>query len=281
VKDMRKPLVIANWKMFKTQDEAGEFVRAFVERIKGLDGVDTVICPPFTCLAEVGRALREAGARVALGAQDCFWKDEDAYTAQISPRMLVDPAIGCKYAIIGHSEKRGRLGPRKQVPAPELLASLADNDETVNAKTKAALEHRLTAVVCIGETADDRQAGKTRQVVDNQARKGLRGITADQMKSVVIAYEPVWAIGASEPCKPDEAVEVIRHIRGAVSDLFAIDTAENTRILYGGTVKPDNIAGFMEFAQIDGALVGGASLDPEGFAAIVAASREMSSRSRK
>ena len=279
--DMRKPLVIANWKMFKTQDEAGAFVRAFLQQAAGLDEVDTVICPPFTCLTEVGRALREAGARVALGAQDCFWKDEDAYTAQISPRMLSDTAIGCKYAIIGHSEKRGRLGPRKQVPPPELLASLADNDETVNAKTKAALGHALTAVVCIGETADERQACKTRQVVDDQARKALRGITAEQMKSVVIAYEPVWAIGADKPCKPDEAVEVIRDIRGTVSDLFAIDTAENARILYGGTVKADNIAGFMEYEQIDGALVGGASLDPEGFAAIVATSREVSSRSRK
>jgi len=266
---MRKPLVVANWKMFKTTAEAAAFLDGFLGLVEGLQGVDIAICPPFTCLIDVGRALRQAGSRVALGAQDCFWKDDDAYTGQISPAMLVDPAIGCSHAIIGHSEKRGRLGPRKEVPPPEQLATLADNDEAVNAKTKAALGHGLVPIVCVGETAQERDAGQTREVVEKQLRKGLSGISACQASDLVLAYEPVWAIGAGTACQPDQALAVIRDIRAVVSDLFGIDTAENLCILYGGTVKAENIAGLMEYQDIDGALVGGASLDPKGFAAIV------------
>jgi len=278
---MRKPLVVANWKMFKTTGEAAAFLDGFLGMMQGLQGVDMAICPPFTCLVEVGRALRQAGSQVALGAQDCFWKDDDAYTAQVSPRMLADPEVGCKYAIIGHSEKRGRLGPRKEVPPPEQLASLADNDETVNAKTKAALAHGLVPVVCVGENAQERDSGRTRAVVEKQLATCLAGLDASQASSLVLAYEPVWAIGAGTPCQPGQAVEVIRDIRALLSRLFGIDSAEKTRILYGGTVKGDNVGGFMEYQDIDGGLVGGASLDPKGFAAIVKTTLETTSKPRR
>jgi triosephosphate isomerase len=216
---------------------------------------------------------------VALGAQDCFWKNEDAYSGQIAPRMLAD--LGCTHAIVGHSEKRGRLGPRKEPPAPELLMTLADNDDSVNAKAKAALAEGLTPIICVGETREERDANQTRAVVARQVEKALAGLAPEQVAGLVMAYEPVWAIGAGVPCEPADAVKVIGLARETVRRLFGESPAESLRIQYGGTVKPDNVVAFMEYQQIDGGLVGGASLDPDGFAAIVRRAEETIKRQRR
>lgn len=274
---MRRPLIAANWKMFKTVGEAEEFVRQFLPLVDNITGVDAVICPPASALAATKAAL--ADSAVALGGQDCFWKNEDAYTGQVSPRMLVD--LGCSYVIVGHSEKRGRLGPRKNPPPPELLSSLADNDDSVNAKAKAALAEGLTPIICVGETAAERDAKQTEAVVARQVEKALNGLNAQQVSGLVMAYEPVWAIGAGTPCEPDDAVGVIGLVRNTVGRLFGDKAADDIRIQYGGTVKPDNIAGFIQYQQIDGGLVGGASLDPQGFATIMRRAEETIKRQRR
>lgn len=274
---MRRPLIAANWKMFKTAAEARGFVEKFLPLIKGVEGVDVVLCPPASALAATREALGDSA--VALGGQDCFWKNEDAYTGQISPRMLAD--MGCSYVIIGHSEKRGRLGPRKDPPPAELLATLAENDASVNAKAKAALAEGLTPIICVGETDEERDAGQTEAVVARQVQKALDGLTGDQVAGLVMAYEPVWAIGAGTPCKPSDAVKVISVVRETIGRLFGDEASRSVRIQYGGTVKPDNVADFMEYEQIDGGLVGSASLDPEGFATIVRRAAESVKKQRK
>jgi len=263
--------------MFKTVGEAEEFVTAFLPLMKDISGVDVVICPPASALLATKQALE--GSVVALGGQDCFWKNEDAYSGQISPRMLAD--IGCSYVIIGHSEKRGRLGPRKDPPPAGLLSALADNDESVNAKAKAALAERLTPIVCVGETREERDAEQTEAIVARQVERALAGIDAGQVATLVMAYEPVWAIGAGTPCEPTDAVKVVSIVRQTVARLFGKETGDSVRIQYGGTVKPDNIGGFMEYEQIDGGLVGGASLDPRGFATIVRRAAETIKGKRK
>jgi len=274
---MRRPLIAANWKMFKTVGEAEEFVTTFLPLMKDISGVDVVICPPASALLATKQALGDSP--VALGGQDCFWKNEDAYSGQISPRMLAD--IGCSYVIIGHSEKRGRLGPRKDPPPAGLLSTMADNDESVNAKAKAALAEGLTPIVCVGETREERDALQTEAVVARQVEKALAGLDAGQVAALVMAYEPVWAIGAGTPCEPADAVKVVGLVRETVASLFGREAAGTVRIQYGGTVKPENMAGFMEYEQIDGGLVGGASLDPAGFATIVRRAEQTIKRQRK
>jgi triosephosphate isomerase len=267
---MRIPLIAGNWKMYKTQDDAKRFVADFLPLIEDVTGVDVALCPPFTALAATGEALR--GANVALGAQDCFWLEEGAYTGQVAPRMLVD--VGCKYVIVGHSERRGRFGKTPEDWTPQVCGMFADTDATVNLKAKAALAAGLTPIICMGEILAERDQGHTDTVVSGQAHGALSGMTASQVAGLVIAYEPVWAIGTGRTCDSGEANRVIRVIREVVGGAFDAATAAAIRIQYGGSVKPDNAAELMAQPEIDGALVGGASLKPADFAAIVAASQE-------
>jgi len=260
---MRKPLIAGNWKMFKTVEEATAFVVSFALKVAPVRAVEVALCPPFTALAALSQALR--GTSVALGSQDCFWADEGAFTGQTSPTMLKD--LGCRYAIVGHSERRGRFGATEGM-TPAMLSYFADNDETVNLKAKAALKHGITPIICCGELLAERQAKQTDAVVSAQVSAALAGIPATQIAGLVIAYEPVWAIGTGEVCDAAEANRVIGVIRSTVAQVDAA-AADSVRIQYGGSVKPDNITGIMEQPEIDGALVGGASLDPDAFEAIV------------
>jgi triosephosphate isomerase (TIM) len=261
---MRTPIIAGNWKMYKTVSEAVKLVRALSQDTAAIRGVEIVVCPPFTALASVADALADSNVR--LGAQGMFWKEQGAWTSQISPLMLAD--VCCQYVIIGHSETRGRFGTMD----PELQARLSyfsETDETINVKAKAAFAHDLTPIVCCGELLEERKAGKTDNVVSSQMRKDLEGLTADQVKRTVIAYEPVWAIGTGEVCDSAEANRVCGVIRGVVGEIFGQDTADAVRIQYGGSVKPDNAAELLHQPHIDGALVGGASLKAEDFVAII------------
>jgi triosephosphate isomerase len=264
---MRIPLIAGNWKMHKTQPEAARFVADFLPLIEDTAGVEVALCPPFTALAATRDAL--TGASIALGAQDCFWLEEGAYTGQVAPKMLVD--AGCKYVIIGHSERRGRFGKTPQDWTPEVCAMFADSDATVSRKAKAAIAAGLTPIICMGETLAERDRGEADAIVHHQAHCALGGLAPSDVAALVIAYEPVWAIGTGRVCDAGEANRVIALIRSAVRDTFGAEAAAGMRIQYGGSVKPDNAAELLHMPEIDGALVGGASLQPADFAAIVAA----------
>ncbi len=259
---MRKPIIAANWKMFKTIGEAREFVAQFVPLVADVSDVDIVLCPPFTALSAVGEAVK--GSNVRLGAQDIFWKEQGAYTGEVSPLMLKD--VGCDYVIVGHSERRGRFG--KAEFSAELARVFGDNDATVNVKAHAALAHGLTPILCVGETIAERRAGNTDGVVCEQVKVALNGLNSGD---IVFAYEPVWAIGTGEVCDAPEANRVIALIRQTIGEVLGADAAAAIRIQYGGSVKPDNIAELIAQSDIDGALVGGASLEAKSFAAIVKA----------
>ncbi|MGQ9778803.1 MAG: triose-phosphate isomerase [Bacillota bacterium] len=246
---MRRPLIAGNWKMYKTTAEARALVSALVAALQDEERVEVVVCPPFTALAAVAPLL--AGSRIALGAQDVHWEDEGAFTGAISPRMLVD--LGCRYVIIGHSERREYF---------------AETDETVNRKTRAALAHGLTPIVCVGESLAQREAGQTRFFVTGQVRAGLASL-GEKAREIVIAYEPIWAIGTGRSATGADAAEVIGLIRDTLAEMYGAETAAAVRILYGGSVKPENIKEFMTSPGIDGALVGGASLKAESFVPIV------------
>jgi triosephosphate isomerase len=233
-------------------DTAFQLASDIVSRTNDIDGVEKVICPPFIYLATVETAL--AMSTVRLGAQDLHWEDDVAATGEVGPRQLEEL---CDYVIIGHSERRHVLG---------------ETDEAVNRKVKAALETDLLPILCVGETLAEREAGETEDVLLRQARAGLDGV--DVPESFVIAYEPVWAIGTGVPATPDDAADAISLIRGELALLAGESTEEAVRILYGGSVTPDNIAGFLERETIDGALVGGASLKAEVFAAIIETTAE-------
>ncbi|HUT73393.1 MAG TPA: triose-phosphate isomerase [Armatimonadota bacterium] len=263
---MRVPLIAGNWKMHKTQQEAARFVAGLVPLIAEVAGVEVALCPPFTALGATVEALR--GSAVAVGAQDCFWEETGAYTGQVAPHMLKD--AGCKYVIIGHSELRGRFGKEPADWTSQVRALFGETDATVNRKALAALAAGLAPIICLGETLQERDRGETDDVVREQARRALAGMTAEQVAGLVIAYEPVWAIGTGRTCDPDEANRVLGLIRTAARAAFA-DAAATLRIQYGGSVKPDNAAELMRQPEIDGALVGGASLEPVDFSAIVAA----------
>lgn len=236
--------------MFKTMPEALTFVHGFRKTAAGLDNVDVVLCPPSTALALMSEAL--CGSEISLGAQDVFWEDKGAFTGEISPVMLKD--AGCRYVIIGHSERRQYFN---------------ETDVSVNRKVKAVLNHELTPIMCVGETLEEREAGVTKEVVRTQTAAGLSGLAPEQAAGMVIAYEPVWAIGTGRTASDEDAQEVIAYIRGIVQEQFGADTAEQIRILYGGSVKPGNTAGLMSKSDIDGALVGGASLEVDSFAEII------------
>jgi triosephosphate isomerase len=246
----RTPLIAGNWKMYKTVPEAVEAA----SRIAGLVGnvmkPEVMIAPPFTALAPVSKAIE--GSPVCLGAQDLFWEREGAYTGKISGPML--RSAGCRYVIIGHSEQRQLFG---------------ETDETVNRKIRAAFDSDLIPVFCLGETEMQRDAGETFSVLDKQVQNGLDGFSPKQLATMVVAYEPVWAIGTGKSASREQAQEAHAHIRGRLKKSFGDDLARSVRVLYGGSVKPDNIAGLMAMPDVDGALVGGASLDPETFSRIV------------
>ncbi len=246
----RIPLIAGNWKMFKTAAEAADAARSLDDLIRDVSGVDVMIAPPFTALSQVCAVLE--GSRIAAGAQNVHWESEGAFTGEIAPGMLKD--AGCRYVIIGHSERRQLFG---------------ETDQQVNRKIQAALAAGLTAVMCIGETEAEREGGQTFSVLDKQIRLGLEGVSFQTPGDVVIAYEPVWAIGTGKTATREQAQEVHAFIRDLLSRLYDEELADKLRILYGGSVKPNNIAELIRMPDIDGALVGGASLDPETFAQIV------------
>jgi len=255
---MRKTIIAGNWKMYKNIVEAIELSNGLKRELFKLDfaAVDVVICPPFTALSEVAEVLSESD--IGLGAQDMHWQDEGAFTGEVSAPMLKD--AGCRYVIIGHSERRQFFG---------------ETNETVNKKLKAALKHGLTAIVCVGENLKEREANKTFEVIQEHIKNGLLDISPEDMLKTVIAYEPVWAIGTGKTATGEQAQEVHKYIRGLLSKIYGDTVAESVRIQYGGSVKPENIAELMAKPDVDGALVGGASLKIDSFTAIVTKASEV------
>ncbi|MEW6189153.1 MAG: triose-phosphate isomerase [Actinomycetota bacterium] len=249
---MRKPIIAGNWKMNKTVEEAVELVQDLIPLVMDVRDVEIVVCPPFTALKSVSTVIEFSNPNIFLGAQDMHWGEKGAYTGEISPVMLLD--LGVKYVIIGHSERRRDFG---------------ETNEVVNKKVISALSHGLIPIMCIGETLEQREAGETQRVVTTQLLKGLEGLKKEDIEKVVIAYEPVWAIGTGRSATPEDANDVIRSIRALIGAQFDVETAKKVRIQYGGSVTPENITGFMEEPEIDGALVGGASLDAGSFAKII------------
>lgn len=264
---MRQPFMAGNWKMNKTVREGVALVEALAEQVATIDDVTIAVCPPFTALDAVGKALK--GTNIALGAQDMYWENQGAYTGEVSPTLLRD--VGCTYVIVGHSERRGRFGTLEKGMTEELLSVFGDNDATVNKKTRSALRRGLRPIICCGELLSERQAGQTDDVVVSQVRAALKGVTEKQMTKVTLAYEPVWAIGTGEVCDADEADRVCGLIRKTIGRLYRRKVANATIIQYGGSVKPANIDGLIAKPNIDGGLVGGASLNADDFAALVSA----------
>jgi triosephosphate isomerase len=247
---MRTPVIAGNWKLFKTIGESVAFINELKPLIAEASDVEIVIAPVFTALNRVSDAA--AGSNITVAAQDCFWEEEGAFTGEVSPRLLQD--AGCRHVIIGHSERRQYFG---------------ETDTTVNKKTVAACNAGLTAIVCVGETLQEREAEKTFSVIETQITHGLAGFSSDLLSKIIIAYEPVWAIGTGKTASDEQAQEIHAFIRTLLIKLFGNSAAEAIRILYGGSVKPENIKGLMTRPDIDGALVGGASLKAVSFAAIV------------
>jgi triosephosphate isomerase len=243
---MRTPLIAGNWKMYKTAREAGEVVRSLRGLVDGVQGV--CVCPPYTALAAAVEAAK--GSSIQVGAQDCYWEKEGAFTGEVSVPMLVE--LGVSQVIVGHSERRQLFG---------------ETDATVDKKIAAVLAHGLSCIGCLGETLQEREAGQTLAVLERQLRGGFaRHLSSPHL---VVAYEPVWAIGTGKTATPAQAQEAHAFLRGLVGQLAGPAVAASIRILYGGSVKPDNVAALMAQPDLDGALVGGASLDPASFAKIV------------
>ena len=251
---MRTPFIAANWKMYKTVHEAVVFVKEFRSIVKDVADVEIVLSPPFTALHPVAEAARHSNIGVA--GQNLHWEREGAFTGEISAGMLKE--AGAEYVIIGHSERRRLFG---------------ETDQTVNRRLVAAFSASLTPIVCIGETLEEREAEQTLPVLDRQIKDGLDGLTADQMAALVIAYEPVWAIGTGRNASPAQAGEAHAHIRSRVRQWFGGPAADTCHVIYGGSVKPDNISELIKLPDVDGALVGGASLDVRAFSDIVIRSR--------
>lgn len=249
---MRKPFVAGNWKMFKTVAEARHLVSELVPGLQAIDDVERVLCPPYTTLLAV-KALLE-GTDIGLGAQNLYWEESGAFTGEISPSMVAEL---CQYVIIGHSERR---------------AYFDETDQTVNRKVQAALAHGLTPIVCVGETLEENEGGKTAEVVSGQVQNGLARLDLDDGNAIVLAYEPVWAIGTGKAATAEGANQVIAEvIRRALEDMFGEAFAQEVRVLYGGSVKANNAAEFFTQPDIDGALVGGASLNAGEFVPIAQA----------
>jgi triosephosphate isomerase len=246
----RHRVIAGNWKMFKTNADTRAFFAAFLPLVAKNRKCDIVIAPPFTAISAAVQAAR--GSNVAIAGQDVYWEKEGAFTGEISPNMLVE--AGCRYVIIGHSERRQFFD---------------ETDETVAKKTKAALAAGLTPIVCVGEMLAEREAGMTERVCRTQFRGSLGALTPEEFSRILIAYEPVWAIGTGRTATPEIAATAHRYLRQCAAERFSSGAASGLRILYGGSVKPDNIKGLMAQEELDGALVGGASLDAKSFAAIV------------
>lgn len=240
--------------MYKTVAEAVELVEGLKRELQNENEVEVVVCPPFTAILKVAEALKSSN--IKYGAQDLFWEDEGAYTGEISPKMLKD--LGCQFCIVGHSERRTYFG---------------ETNETVNKKVKAVLKHGITPIMCVGERLEERDAGKTFDIVKNHVEGGLKGLTKDEVLKVVIAYEPVWAIGTGRNATPEQAQEVHKYIRGLLKNTYGEEISSKVRVQYGGSVKPDNIRGIMDEEDVDGALVGGASLKLNDFVEIVRQSK--------
>jgi triosephosphate isomerase len=246
----RKKLIAANWKMYKNPAQVKDFFREFLPIVSTHDRDEIVVCSPSIDLHAAIELTKES--KVAIGAQNVYWKDEGAFTGEISSPMLV--SVGCTHVIIGHSERRQYFG---------------DTDDTVNLKLKAALEHGLTPIVCVGEVLEEREAGLTEDVLRRQCMRAFSSISAKKAAKLVVAYEPVWAIGTGKTATPEMAADAHVLIRGEAAKAFGDEFAARLRILYGGSVKPENAKVLMSQEEIDGALVGGASLEPKSFAAIV------------
>ena len=249
----RKPLIAGNWKMYKSSREAASFAEELRRRLAKMEGVEVIVCPPFTALSTTISAL--AGSPIGVGAQDLFWEDEGAFTGEVSPRMIRE--IGCRYVLVGHSERRQFFG---------------ETDETVRRKTKAALRSGLLPIVCIGETLKEREGNQTEQVLTRQIEglcreEGKVAFGAEEFERLTIAYEPVWAIGTGKTATPEQAQEAHRLVREKLAVFYR--DAVRVRILYGGSVKPENTRALIQKPDVDGALVGGASLSLESFVSIV------------
>jgi len=253
---MRKPIIAGNWKMHKTVKDSIALANAITRALSDIENVEVVLCPPFTSLGDVKDIIMDT--KISLGAQNMHWEAQGAYTGEISSGML--KAAGCKYVIVGHSERRAYFG---------------ETNETVNKKVKAALKEGLNPIVCVGERLEERESGKAFQVVSEHVEKGLEGLTEDEMLKIVIAYEPVWAIGTGKNATPDQAEEIHRFIREKLSKKYSKNIAESVRIQYGGSTKPENIESLMTEKDIDGALVGGASLKEVSFADMVKKTSEL------
>ena len=251
---MRIPFIAGNWKMFKTVQDAVFFVKELRSLVKDVSDVEIVVAPPFTAIHSVAEAARNSNIGVA--SQDLYWEREGAFTGEVSPGMVKE--AGAEYAIVGHSERRRLFG---------------ETDAIVNRKTLAAIGAGLTPIVCVGETLDEREAGRTLDVLDRQLKDGLDSLSSQQVGDLVIAYEPVWAIGTGRNATAAQAGEAHAHIRTRLRQWFGADAAEHCHILYGGSVKPDNIAELIAEPDVDGALVGGASLEIKSFSDIIARSR--------
>ena len=250
----RIPIMAGNWKMYKTPAEGSVFVEALAVRLGALQGVEVIVAPPFTGLAAATAAA--AGTAIAVSAQNVFWENEGAYTGEVAPGMLTD--LGVRWVIVGHSERRQLF---------------SETDQGVARKVRAAVDHGLKVILCVGETEQERDEGLTEERLVSQVTKGLADLDPGAASSVTIAYEPVWAIGTGRTATPDIAQEACALIRKRLTELLGAEAAQATRILYGGSVKPDNVADLMAKPDIDGGLVGGASLDVESFATLVEAAR--------
>jgi triosephosphate isomerase len=246
----RLPFIAGNWKMNKTVAEAIDLVKQLKASLSGVEGVEVAVAPPFTALSAVRKELE--GSPIQLAAQNLFWEEKGAFTGEIAPPMLKE--VGCHYVILGHSERRQFFG---------------ETDETVNRKVRASLSQGLKVIFCIGETLKEREEGRTFAVIERQIPGGLKDIRKEEMRNIVIAYEPVWAIGTGKTATPEQAEEVHRFIRKKLAELYSKEIAEGVRIQYGGSVTPENVKGLMGQENIDGALVGGASLKSETFSKIV------------
>ena len=247
---MRKPIIAGNWKMYKNVEESTELASQIKKGLSGMKEVEVLLCPPFTSLRDVSEII--SNTEIKLGAQNCYWLNEGAYTGEVAPRML--KSAGCQYVIIGHSERRAMFG---------------ETNQTVNKKVLLALKEGLNPIMCVGERLEERENKKTFDVVKSHVEGGLKDIKKEDMLSIVIAYEPVWAIGTGKNATPEQAQEVHKFIRELLTGMFDKTVARAVRIQYGGSVKPDNIEGIMKEADVDGALVGGASLKSDSFVELV------------
>ena len=245
----RKPIIAGNWKMNMTPAEAKELISALIPLVQDAQA-DVVICPPYLAIPTAAELVK--GTNIALGAQNIHWAEKGAFTGEISAKMLKE--VGVSYAIIGHSERRQYFG---------------ETDETVNIRTKAAIAAGITPIICVGESLEERETGKTEAIVSAQAEKALAGIEAEDVKALVIAYEPIWAIGTGKTATKEQANETIACIRETVKKLYGKETAEAVRIQYGGSMNPKNAAELMAMPEIDGGLIGGASLKAEDFSKVV------------